>query len=107
MTVDVSLAKLVDLAIGTPDEGNVDFATLHTLLHIIVRKLGSQRSSVELPPDQQLESLLLRSSDQASSVQVTVHERDGRELFQVRNRSSEDVEEDEVWSWLVIERTGS
>ncbi|KAL1398011.1 hypothetical protein pipiens_009297 [Culex pipiens pipiens] len=95
MTVDVSLAKLVDLAIGTPDEGNVDFSTLHTLLHIIVRKLGSQRSSVELPPDQQLEALLLRSLEKASSVQVTVQERDGRELFQVRNRSAEDDEEDE------------
>uniref|UniRef100_A0A1Q3G018 DUF4795 domain-containing protein n=1 Tax=Culex tarsalis TaxID=7177 RepID=A0A1Q3G018_CULTA len=97
MTVDVSLSKLVDLAIGTPDDGSVDFSTLHTLLHIIVRKLGSQRSSVELPPDQQqqLEPLLLRSSERTSSVQVTVHERDGRESFRVRSHSSEEVEEDE------------
>lgn len=84
MTADISLPKLVDLAIGTPDCGSVDFGTLHTLLHIIVRKLGSHKSHVELSPDhrKQLDPLI-SSLPQDPEIRVSIGQRDGHELFKV------------------------
>ncbi|KAK2915894.1 hypothetical protein Q8A67_000268 [Cirrhinus molitorella] len=43
MTTDISLRELVDLSIGTPDLGSVNFSALHTLLHAILGHLKIER----------------------------------------------------------------
>lgn len=40
MATKVSLANLADMAIGTPETGNVNFNALHTLLKGIIKHLG-------------------------------------------------------------------
>ena len=42
MTASLSLAQLVDLALGTPEVGAVNFNVLHTLLHALLGKLDLQ-----------------------------------------------------------------
>ena len=37
---DVNLYQMVDLAVGTPEVGAVNFNVLHTLLHAILRRLN-------------------------------------------------------------------
>lgn len=84
MTYDLTLAKLVDLAIGTPEVGTFDLTALHSLLHIIVHKLGCQKSQVELLPDHKGRlDWLIESLDENPSVNVAVEQRDGDEVFQV------------------------
>ncbi|XP_062549762.1 uncharacterized protein LOC134214399 [Armigeres subalbatus] len=84
MTYDLSLAKLVDLAIGTPKIGCFDLTALHTLLHIIVSKLGCQKSHVELLPDYKEKlNWLIESLDEEPSLHVAVEQRDNDEVFQV------------------------
>ncbi|KAI2666618.1 Glutamine-rich protein 2 [Labeo rohita] len=43
MSTDISLRELVDLSIGTPDAGSVNFSALHTLLHAILGHLKIER----------------------------------------------------------------
>ncbi|XP_016084959.1 uncharacterized protein C16orf96-like [Sinocyclocheilus grahami] len=43
MSTDISLHELVDLSIGTPDVGSVNFNALHTLLHAILGHLKIER----------------------------------------------------------------
>ncbi|XP_058621973.1 glutamine-rich protein 2 isoform X2 [Onychostoma macrolepis] len=43
MSTDISLHELVDLSIGTPDVGAVNFNALHTLLHAILGHLKIER----------------------------------------------------------------
>ncbi|KAL0198559.1 hypothetical protein M9458_007099, partial [Cirrhinus mrigala] len=43
MSTDISLRELVDLSIGTPDVGSVNFSALHTLLHAILGHLKIER----------------------------------------------------------------
>nr|XP_029727595.1 uncharacterized protein LOC115265790 [Aedes albopictus] len=85
MTYDLSLPKLVDLAIGTPEVGTLDLTALHSLLHIIVRKLGCQKTQVLLLPDHKERiNWLIESLDENPSLSVTVEQQDGGdEVFQV------------------------
>ena len=39
MATTLSLAQMVDLALGTPEVGAVNFNVLHTLLHAVLKKL--------------------------------------------------------------------
>lgn len=43
----VSLSKLVDLALGSPEQGAVNFNLLHGLLHVIVEKLNDPTVSTD------------------------------------------------------------
>ncbi|XP_065074496.1 uncharacterized protein LOC135698447 [Ochlerotatus camptorhynchus] len=84
MTYDLSLAKLVDLAIGTPETGSIDLTVLHSLLHIIVRKLGCQTSHVDLLPEHRKNlGVFIESSEVDPSLSVTVEQRGENELFHV------------------------
>ncbi|KAJ8345514.1 hypothetical protein SKAU_G00297070 [Synaphobranchus kaupii] len=47
MSVAVSLFDLVNLSVGTPDVGAVNFNALHTLLHAVVRHLEIQNVTAE------------------------------------------------------------
>ena len=40
MPTSVSLSQLVDLSLGTPEIGAVNFNVMHTLLHAMIRKLN-------------------------------------------------------------------
>ena len=40
MPTSVSLAQMVDLSLGTPEIGSVNFNVMHTLLHAIIKKLN-------------------------------------------------------------------
>lgn len=40
MPTAVSLSQMVDLSLGTPEIGSVNFNVMHTLLHAIIRKLS-------------------------------------------------------------------
>ena len=42
MTASLSLAQMVDLALGTPEVGAVNFNVLHSLLHALIGKLDLQ-----------------------------------------------------------------
>lgn len=42
MSGDISLFDLVNLSIGTPDPGSVQFNALHTLLHALIKHLNIQ-----------------------------------------------------------------
>lgn len=46
--VVLDLPRLVDLSIGVPSVGNINSTLLHTLLHVMVRKLGMEDYRVEL-----------------------------------------------------------
>lgn len=59
--VVLDLPRLVDLSIGVPSVGNVNNTLLHTLLHVMVRKLGMEDYRVELSSSsgsQQVKELL-------------------------------------------------
>lgn len=59
--VVLDLPRLVDLSIGVPSVGNVNSTLLHTLLHVMVRKLGMEDYRVELSSSsgsQQVKELL-------------------------------------------------
>lgn len=43
MSTDISLHELLDLSIGTPEVGAVNFNALHTLLHAILGHLKIER----------------------------------------------------------------
>ncbi|XP_059406685.1 glutamine-rich protein 2 isoform X4 [Carassius carassius] len=43
MSSDISLHELLDLSIGTPDAGSVNFGALHTLLHALLGHLKIER----------------------------------------------------------------
>uniref|UniRef100_A0A8C1JE17 DUF4795 domain-containing protein n=1 Tax=Cyprinus carpio TaxID=7962 RepID=A0A8C1JE17_CYPCA len=43
MSTDISLHELLDLSIGTPDVGSVNFSALHTLLHALLGHLKIER----------------------------------------------------------------
>lgn len=49
--VQVSVDQLVDIAVAMPRIGVLDLAALHSLLHIIVRKLNLENCIVELPTE--------------------------------------------------------
>lgn len=49
--VHVSVDQLVDIAVAMPRIGVLDLAALHSLLHIIVRKLNLENCIVELPTE--------------------------------------------------------
>jgi len=40
----ISLFELLDLAIGTPQKGSVNFSALHALLHAVLRQLHVQET---------------------------------------------------------------
>ncbi|XP_064621949.1 uncharacterized protein C16orf96-like isoform X2 [Lineus longissimus] len=55
MAAAVSLSRMVDLALGTPEVGAVNFNVLHTLLHAVLSKLDLRDVKAELSEtDQQL-----------------------------------------------------
>jgi len=45
----VSLARMVDLALGTPEVGAVNFNVLHSLLHAVLQKLNIADIKADLP----------------------------------------------------------
>lgn len=48
MPTAVSLAQMVDLSLGTPEIGSVNFNVMHTLLHAIIRKLNISDHKAEI-----------------------------------------------------------
>ncbi|XP_072501891.1 glutamine-rich protein 2 isoform X2 [Notamacropus eugenii] len=50
MPTKVTLGELVDLSIGTPEIGAVNFNALHTLLLAMLKHLNLQDVKIELPP---------------------------------------------------------
>lgn len=48
MSSTLSLSQMVDLALGTPEVGAVNFNVLHTLLHAILSKLDISTVNAEL-----------------------------------------------------------
>jgi len=48
MPTTVSLAQMVDLSLGTPEIGSVNFNVMHTLLHAIIKKLNIGDSKTEI-----------------------------------------------------------
>ena len=48
MASSLSLAQMVDLALGTPEVGAVNFNVLHTLLHAVLTKLDISAVKAEL-----------------------------------------------------------
>ena len=48
MATTISLAQMVDLALGTPEVGAVNFNVLHTLLHAMLTKLDLTAVTSEL-----------------------------------------------------------
>ena len=48
MTEALSLSQLVDLALGTPEVGSVNFNVLHTLLHAVLSKLDIAAVKAEI-----------------------------------------------------------
>ncbi|KAL4240996.1 Glutamine-rich protein 2 [Mactra antiquata] len=48
MPAAVSLAQMVDLSLGTPEIGSVNFNVMHTLLHAIIKKLNISDSRAEI-----------------------------------------------------------
>lgn len=48
MTEALSLSNLVDLALGTPEVGAVNFNVLHTLLHAVLTKLDLNQVKAEI-----------------------------------------------------------
>lgn len=48
MPTAVSLAQMVDLSLGTPEIGSVNFNVMHTLLHAIIKKLNISDSRAEI-----------------------------------------------------------
>lgn len=47
----VSLARMVDLALGTPDVGAVNFNVLHSLLHAVLQRLNIADITADLPEE--------------------------------------------------------
>ena len=47
------LARLADLAVGTPEVGAVNFNALHALLHALLRRLGLSEEKVEVDVETQ------------------------------------------------------
>jgi glutamine-rich protein 2 len=45
----VSLARMVDLAVGTPEAGAVNFNVLHSLLHAVLQRLNIADVKADLP----------------------------------------------------------
>ncbi|BFZ03678.1 hypothetical protein BsWGS_06718 [Bradybaena similaris] len=48
MPTSVSLSQLVDLALGSPEVGAVNFNVLHTLLHAMINKLNIQEVKADI-----------------------------------------------------------
>ena len=48
MPTQVKLAQMVDLALGTPEVGAVNFNVLHTLLHAMLKKLNMNEAQAEI-----------------------------------------------------------
>ncbi|XP_074116908.1 glutamine-rich protein 2 isoform X2 [Sminthopsis crassicaudata] len=64
----VNLAELLDLSIGTPEIGAVNFNALHALLTVVLKQLNLQDFKTELPPQiteqsRTIESLRLPSKE--------------------------------------------
>ena len=47
----VSLSNMVDLALGTPELGAVNFSVLHSLLHAMLQRLSIAEALADLPAD--------------------------------------------------------
>lgn len=48
MSTTVTLSRMIDLALGTPDVGSVNFTVLHSLLHAIIKKLNIGNATTEI-----------------------------------------------------------
>lgn len=59
--IQVSVDQLVDIAVAMPRIGVLDLAALHSLLHIIVRKLNLENCIVELPTESNQIKKILQS----------------------------------------------
>ncbi|XP_074647627.1 uncharacterized protein LOC141903415 isoform X2 [Tubulanus polymorphus] len=60
----VQLSEMVDLALGTPEVGSVNFNVLHTLLHAVISKLGISEAKAELTEEDE-ETLKTPRPDQS------------------------------------------
>lgn len=65
MTTSLSLAHMVDLALGTPEVGAVNFNVLHTLLHALIKKLDLQDYATDI--NEADKDFLSRNSAEKSS----------------------------------------
>lgn len=87
--VVLDLPRLVDLSIGVPSVGNVNSTLLHTLLHVMVRKLGMEDYRVELSSSsgsQQVKELLpfLEKTPQLVVKEYQIKNRADREIVPVK-----------------------
>ena len=67
----VSLSNMVDLAVGTPEVGAVNFNVLHSLLHAMLRQLNITDVRAELPAEHEDVQELDRTGPRAARRQAT------------------------------------
>lgn len=68
MVLQLNISQMVDLALGTPDEGIVNFNVLHALLHVVVQQLKLNDTCIELQGAQcgRLDSMLPFVGDESA-----------------------------------------
>lgn len=81
----INLKKLIDLAIGSPDAGTVNFNALHTILHAFAEILGLKEINVDV------DSSLFREVA-SSCVEVSIQKHDNGQATSVDQMSSNNIE---------------
>ncbi|XP_034243061.1 uncharacterized protein LOC117646309 [Thrips palmi] len=70
-SVSLTLPQMVDLALGSPEVGSVNFNILHSLLHVMIKQLELQQCAVEFRgPDSERIQAAMAGSASASAVPV-------------------------------------
>ena len=64
MATSVTMSRMVDLALGTPEIGAVNYNVLHTLLHAMLQRLNMSEHRAEMSNEDR-ELLILRSTSPA------------------------------------------
>ncbi|KAK3930416.1 Glutamine-rich protein 2 [Frankliniella fusca] len=82
--VSLSLPQMVDLALGSPEVGSVNFNILHSLLHVMIQQLELQQCAVEFrgPDSERIQAAIAGSAVPAARLSE----------YRVRDRSRRDKE---------------
>ncbi|XP_052132752.1 uncharacterized protein LOC113210531, partial [Frankliniella occidentalis] len=82
--VSLSLPQMVDLALGSPEVGSVNFNILHSLLHVMIQQLELQQCAVEFrgPDSERIQAAIAGSAAPAAKLSE----------YRVRDRSRKDKE---------------
>ena len=97
MAAAVSLSEMVDLAIGSPEVGSVNFAVLHGLLHAVLVELGIGGVKAELPAGEDPANSSPNQTSPATSnprKAQTYPDQDARRISNVGSEASKDSRSD-------------